>query len=190
MRKKIGLLGGTFDPPHLGHLIIANEVLVQLNLDEIHFMPNQEPPHKERSSKTTAQERIEMLQLVTHDHPAFSIEPIELERTGRSYTFDTMNILIEENPEHEYYFIIGADMVEYLPHWHKIDELMKMIRFIGVNRPHHQLATTYPIMAVSVPQIDISSTMIRERQKSGHSIRYLLPKALIRFIEENHLYES
>lgn len=190
MRKKIGILGGTFDPPHVGHLIIANEVLNQLKLDEIHFMPNQEPPHKQLKSDTTSEQRVAMLKLAIQDHPAFFIETVELKRKGRSYSIDTLSILKRENPLHEYYFIIGADMVEYLPHWHKIDELLSLVTFVGVNRPHHHIETPYPIIEVKVPYIEISSTMIRDRIKGKQSFKYLTPDAVVDFIEGNGLYES
>ncbi|MBS4222506.1 nicotinate-nucleotide adenylyltransferase [Lederbergia citrea] len=190
MRKKVGILGGTFDPPHLGHLIIANEVLHQLNLDEIRFMPNQEPPHKERSSGTTGKNRVRMLELAIQGNPAFKLEKIELERSGRSFTVDTMKVLVEQNPHHEYYFIIGADMVEYLPNWHRIDELVEMVQFVGVNRPNHRMESYYRIIEVDVPLIEISSTMIRDRSKAGESVKYLLPDNVIGYIEENRLYGS
>ncbi|CAM3943590.1 nicotinate-nucleotide adenylyltransferase [Lederbergia lenta] len=186
--KKVGILGGTFDPPHLGHLIIANEVLHHLALDEIHFMPNQEPPHKNRVSGTTAEDRVRMLELSISGNSQFLVEKIELERNGRSYTIDTMKILQETNPDYDYYFIIGADMVEYLPNWHKVDELVKLIQFVGVNRPGYKLETNYPITQMEVPQIDISSTLLREKLQQGISTKYLLPDKVISYIKEQHLY--
>ena len=171
MKRKVGILGGTFDPPHIGHLIIANEVLNRLQLDEVKFMPNQEPPHKVKASATTGEDRVRMLELLIDNNTAFSIEKIELERIGLSYTFDTMKLLQERNPDHEYYFIIGADMVEYLPKWHQIDGLVKLIRFVGVNRPNFSVKSNYPLTQVDMPLIDISSTLIRERISSGDTIR-------------------
>lgn len=188
MKKKVGILGGTFDPPHLGHMIIANEVLHSLALDEIHFMPNQEPPHKERVSGTTAENRVRMLELAIAGNRQFFIEKIELEREGRSYTVDTMEILQEKNPNYDYYFIIGADMVEYLPKWQRIDKLMNMLQFIGVNRPNYELKSDYPIIQVQVPQIDISSTAIRKRMSTGVSTKYLVPETVNAYIKEQHLY--
>lgn len=188
MRKKIGILGGTFDPPHLGHLLIANEVLTQLELDEVKFMPNKMPPHKEDLSDEN--DRLQMVQLAIADHPLFSIEDIELHREGLSYTYDTMLILTKRYPDNDYYFIIGADMVEYLPQWYKIDELVKLVRFVGTARPNFEVDTNYPVELVDVPQVDISSSMIRERVKAGRSIKYLLPDPVIQYIEENQLYGS
>lgn len=190
MKRKIGILGGTFDPPHLGHLIIANEALDQLGLDEVKFMPNYEPPHKERHSGTTIDDRLTMLERAINGHPDFSLETIELYQAGRSYTFHTMKALKEKNPDVDYYFIIGADMVEYLPHWYKIDELVKLVQFVGTNRPTYRLKSPYPVSFIKVPMIDISSSMIRDRVKQGNSIKYLIPDPVIRYIEENHLYET
>ncbi|MBS4209041.1 nicotinate-nucleotide adenylyltransferase [Bacillus sp. FJAT-50079] len=190
MKKNIGILGGTFDPPHLGHLIIANEVMHKLQLDEIHFMPNQEPPHKERVSGTTAKERVAMLERAIAGNDQFFIETLELNRTGPSYTIDTIKILQEMHPNHQYHFIIGADMVEYLPNWYGIDELIHMIDFIGVRRPGYAMKSAYSVTEVSIPQIDISSTVIRSRLKHGDSVKYLLPDRVIEYIKESGLYEA
>ncbi|KRG15520.1 nicotinate-nucleotide adenylyltransferase [Lederbergia galactosidilytica] len=189
-KQRIGILGGTFDPPHLGHLVIANEVLHTLKLDQIAFMPNQEPPHKARKSGTTESDRLQMLELAIKDNPNFAIEKIELERQGKSFSLDTMKLLKDRNPGVEYYFIIGADMVEYLANWHGIDELINIVSFIGVNRPKYELESPYPVQYIEIPQMDISSTLIRERCKKSISIKYLLPDNVIRYIEENGLYES
>lgn len=188
--KKIGILGGTFDPPHNGHLLIANEVLQALMLDEIWFMPNQEPPHKLKSKEVTNHDRISMLELAIAGHPNFKIEKIELERLGRSYTVDTMKVLKDRYKNHDFYFIIGADMIEYLPKWNKIDELLELVHFVGVNRPEYLHKTIYPITFVPVPVFDVASSLIRNRVKEGKSVRYLLPEAVRLYIEENKLYES
>lgn len=190
MKQKVGLLGGTFDPPHYGHLLIANEVLHHLSLDCIEFMPNKIPPHKENNSGTTAQQRLDMIQLAIKDHPHFFIETIELEREGKSYTIDTMGELLKKYPNKEYYFIIGADMVEYLPHWHRIDELVEIVQFVGVKRPHYEVKSPYPILEVDVPELEISSSMIRNRIRKKQPIKYLLPDECIQYIKEHRLYES
>lgn len=186
--KKVGILGGTFDPPHLGHLLIANEVYSALDLDEVWFMPNQEPPHKEKSDCVKNDERLQMLNLAIENNDHFKISAIELEREGRSYTVDTMKILNNQNPTFQFFFIIGADMIEYLPKWHKIDELIKLVNFVGVERPEYSHQTDYPVRYVDVPAIEVSSSMIRERLKNGKTVRYLLPDPVIHYIEEKHLY--
>ncbi|WP_042354987.1 nicotinate-nucleotide adenylyltransferase [Bacillus rubiinfantis] len=186
--KKIGILGGTFNPPHIGHLVIANEVLNQLQLDEIWFMPNHEPPHKRRPESVKDQERLSMLELAISGNPAFRIQPIELQREGPSYTIDTMILLNEQYHQYQFFFIIGADMIEYLPKWRKIDELLKLVQFVGVDRSSYSRQSDYPIIYVDVPAIDISSSMIRDRLKHGKTVKYLLPDNVIAYVEENHLY--
>lgn len=188
--KKVGILGGTFDPPHNGHLLIANEVLEALELDEIWFLPNQEPPHKVKSGGASNRDRVKMLELATCGHPKYKIEKIELERSGPSYTYDTMKLLHEMHPGLEFYFIIGADMVEYLSKWYKIDELMSLVKFVGVNRPDYEEMTKYPIVNVEVPEMGVSSKLVRDRLKERKTIRYLVPDLVQMYIEENKLYES
>lgn len=129
-----------------------------------------------------------MLELAISDNHNLAIEPIELFRKGKSYTYDTMKALTQNNPDTDYYFIIGGDMVEYLPKWYKIDELMTLTNFVGIRRPHYGTGTPYPIIWVDVPQMDISSTVIREKIKNGCSTRYLLPDSVIHYIEEKELY--
>lgn len=186
--KKIGILGGTFDPPHNGHLLIANEVCAALELDEIWLMPNREPPHKQKSGLVKNEDRLNMLKLATQDNSAFKIQPIELEREGPSYTFDTMKMINEKYSEHQFFFIIGADMIEYLPKWHKIDELIKLVQFVGVERPNYSHQSDFPIQYVDVPAFDVSSSMIRDRLKTGKTVRYLLPDSVVEYIEEKQLY--
>jgi nicotinate-nucleotide adenylyltransferase len=186
--KKVGILGGTFDPPHVGHLIIANEVLSALDLDEIWFMPNREPPHKKKSEAIRNEDRLQMIEYAIAGNDSFRVEPIELHREGPSYTFDTIKILHEQYPEHQFFFIIGADMIEYLPKWHKIDELVKLVQFVGVERPSYSQNTNYSILSVDVPAMEVSSSMIRERLKVGKTVRYLLPENVIQYIEGKQLY--
>lgn len=185
--KKIGLLGGTFDPPHIGHLIMAEEAYHRLSLDEVWFIPAAEPPHKEKAS-VSAMDRILMLEAAIDQVDYFKINQLEIERQGKSYTYDTLKSFQESNPDDEFYFIIGADMVEYLPKWYKIDQLVEMVRFVGVKRPDYQLETPYPVLLLDTPGFDVSSTMIRERLKKKQSIRYLVPDAVLTLLKEKGLY--
>ncbi|MED1205061.1 nicotinate-nucleotide adenylyltransferase [Heyndrickxia acidicola] len=187
-KKQIGIVGGTFNPPHLGHLIIANEVLHALDLEEIRFMPNHVPPHKEKLKNITDEERIKMLTLSIKDHPQFKLETIEMERSGPSYTYDTIMLLKNREPDVDFYFIIGADMIEYLPKWHKIDELVKQVTFVGVNRPSHSSDTEFPILHIEIPEINLSSTLIRERLSENRSVKYLLKDSVLEYIKETRLY--
>lgn len=187
--RKIGILGGTFDPPHLGHLLIAEEVRIAQGLEEIWFIPTYTPPHK-NETRTNAKDRIQMIDLAIASNPYFKLNTIEIERSGKSYTIDTMLELTKRYPENKFYFIIGADMVEYLPHWHRIDELVEIVQFIGVKRSGYKLQTTYPVTEVDIPLIDISSSMLRERLRNNKSVRYLIQANVYQYIREMGLYEK
>ncbi|WP_044733063.1 nicotinate-nucleotide adenylyltransferase [Geobacillus kaustophilus] len=185
---KIGIFGGTFDPPHYGHLLMANEVLDALQLSEIWFLPNRIPPHKQHEQVTKSENRLRMLELAVAGHPRFHIETIELEREGPSYTYDTIRQLVAMHPDDEFYFIIGADMVEHLPNWHRIEELIELVTFVGVKRPGFSMETPYPVIEVEAPQFAVSSSLIRERVRNGQTIRYLVPEGVRLYIEEKGLY--
>ncbi|QFT89930.1 Nicotinate-nucleotide adenylyltransferase [Bacillus sp. THAF10] len=186
--KKIGIIGGTFDPPHMGHLIIATNVREKLALDEIWFMPNHIPPHKQMDSITSSETRVKLLEAATHSNPFFKVETIELMREGPSYTYDTMVLLKEKHRDKQFYFIIGADMVEFLPKWYKIDQLLDIVSFVGVKRPGYTFQTSYRILEVEAPQLDISSTLIRSRIKDGWTSQYFVPDGVREIIEEKQLY--
>ncbi|ASB88285.1 nicotinate-nucleotide adenylyltransferase [Bacillus sonorensis] len=188
--KKIGVFGGTFDPPHNGHLLMANEVLYKMELDEIWFMPNQIPPHKLENSFSLSRHRLEMLKLAISGKERFKVETIELEREGPSYTFDTVRLLKKRYPDHHFYFIIGADMIEYLPKWSHIDELVKEIQFVGVKRPGFQVDTPYPLVYVDVPAFEVSSSLLRDRIKNRQPTDYLIPDEVKVYVKENRLYET
>ncbi|MCZ8465439.1 nicotinate-nucleotide adenylyltransferase [Streptococcus uberis] len=188
-RKQIGILGGNFNPIHNAHLIVADQVRQQLGLDKVFLMPEYLPPHVDTKSTIDEKHRLEMVKLAIDSVEGLDVETLELERKGVSYTYDTMKLLIEKNPEVDYYFIIGADMVDYLPKWHKIDELVKMVQFVGVQRPKYKAGTSYPLIWVDVPLMDISSSMIRQFIKSNRQPNYLLPKAVLEYINKEGLYK-
>ncbi|MGO4887262.1 nicotinate-nucleotide adenylyltransferase [Anaerobacillus sp. MEB173] len=188
--KKVGIIGGTFDPPHFGHLLIAQEVLEQCSLDEVWFMPSHIPPHKQRDDLTSDEERKEMVQRAIHDNEQFRLCDIELKRNGPSYTIDTIKLLKKEHPNIRFYFIIGGDMIDYLPKWVGIKELIEMITFIGVKRPGYPSQSPYKgkVVEVNVPQLDISSSFIRNRVAQRKNIRYMLPEPVRLFLMERGLY--
>ncbi|TYS19540.1 nicotinate-nucleotide adenylyltransferase [Rossellomorea vietnamensis] len=188
MGKRVGLLGGTFNPPHLGHLIIANEVLDQFGLDEVRFMPAGSPPHKQIKGDTSSEQRKEMVICAIENHARFVLEPIELEKEGPSYTYETIKLLIEREPDSEFHFIIGGDMIDYLPKWHKIEELSRLIQFVGVQRTGYETDSPYNVIMADVPQIEISSTMIRDRIAAGKTVKYLIPEGVSDYIREGKLY--
>ena len=189
-RRRVGILGGGFNPIHMGHLIIAEQVRAQLDLDEFYLMPSFISPHVDKKETIDSTHRVEMLKLATADNPHLSIELSEIVREGKSYTFDTMKRLIELHPETDYYFIIGGDMVEYLPKWYKIDELMEMIQFVGVNRPGSAKESPYPLIWVDVPLMEISSSMIRKKIKANCSVKYFLPENVLEYIHKKGLYRD
>ena len=186
---KSGIMGGNFNPVHNAHLVVADQVRQQLCLDQVLLMPEFQPPHIDKKETIDEQHRLKMLELAIEGIDGLSIEPIEIERKGISYTYDTMKLLIEKNPDVDYYFIIGADMVEYLPKWHRIDELVKMVQFVGVQRPKYKAGTSYPVIWVDLPLMDISSSMIRQFIKSNRQPNYLLPREVLDYIRKEGLYK-
>lgn len=188
-RKQVGILGGNFNPVHNAHLVVADQVRQQLGLDQVLLMPEFIPPHVDKKETIDEKHRLKMLQLAIEGIEGLDIETIELERKGVSYTYDTMKLLTEKNPDVDYYFIIGADMVDYLPKWHRIDELVQLVQFVGVQRPKYKAGTSYPVIWVDVPLMDISSSMLREFIRKNRKPNFLLPKPVLDYIEKEGLYQ-
>ena len=188
--RRVGILGGTFNPPHLGHLIMAQQVGDQLGLDEVRFMPDAQPPHVDEKKTIAVEDRANMVQEAIVDNPLFRLETAEIERGGKSYTYETMKFLKAKHPDTQYYFIIGGDMVDSLHTWYHIDELVKLVTFVGIKRTGYPTTSQYPVIWVDAPLIDISSTQIRQKISHGHSVRYLVPEAVAAYIKEHHLYEQ
>jgi len=189
---KIGILGGTFDPIHIAHLITAEQVYHQLQLDQVWFMPAHIPPHKEGKHVTEAVHRLKMVELAIQSTSYFHAFPYELNRPGPSYTIETMKEIKNLYPNVDFYFIIGGDMIDYLPKWHKIDQLVNLVKFVGVHRPGYQPDNEWAkkyVKMVPMPQTEISSTLIRTYLKNGQSIRFMVPDEVEKYIEENHLYD-
>lgn len=186
--RRVGIMGGTFNPPHIGHLAIAEQVCEILGLDTIHFMPTAEPGHADRKTTIDTHYRVDMVDYAIEDNPYFALDLTEVNRGGKTYTVETMKELKEANPETEYFFIIGGDMVEDLPNWKDIDELVTLVNFVGVNRPGYEPETNYSIIWIDTLKIDLSSSVIRQRVKDGLSIKYLTPDPVINYIEQKGLY--
>lgn len=188
---KIGLLGGTFDPPHIGHLVIAEEVRQTFGLAEVWFIPSAVPPHKTDKNITAEHHRLEMVKRAIASNPHFHLSRIECDHDGLSYTYDTMKILQKAYPNDVFSFIMGGDMVAYLPKWYKVDALLQMTEVIGVTRPGYTLDSAYDayVKKVTIPAIDISSSMLREKANSGGNLHYWLPETVINYIMEQCLYE-
>ncbi|MBN6186236.1 nicotinate-nucleotide adenylyltransferase [Aneurinibacillus sp. BA2021] len=193
-RKKVGLYGGTFDPIHTVHLIVAEQALDALGLEEIWFLPARIPPHKQTKKITADVHRVEMVRRALAGNPRFRIHTIELEQNAEkpSYTYDTVRMLQDRHPDVQFYFIIGGDMAAYLPKWHRIDDLIEMVQFVALARPGYTMDNPYMqhVIETEMPQLDVSSSMIREKVAAGRSIRYLVPEAVRLYIEEEGLYEA
>lgn len=198
----IGLFGGTFDPVHLGHLILAEHCLQICELDELWFLPAGQPPHKSASVILAPDLRIDMLRYATAGHEGFRIETLELDRPELSYTVDSITALQKKYPEHRFAFLIGGDSLQDLPSWHEPERLCQLCEIIAVNRlgvTHADLtgqlerlpeSLSSRIRTVTVPGIGISSSEIRQRIADGQSIRYLVPRAVEIYITENGLYRG
>lgn len=188
-RKQVGILGGNFNPVHNAHLVVADQVRQQLGLDKVLLMPEYKPPHVDAKGTIAEHHRLKMLELAIEGIEGLEIEMIELERKGISYTYDTMLLLNERDPDTDYYFIIGADMVDYLPKWHRIDELVEIVQFVGVQRPRYKAGTSYPVIWVDVPLMDISSSMVRDFLAKGRTPNFMLPKPVLDYIKKEGLYQ-
>ncbi|MBS7344489.1 MAG: nicotinate-nucleotide adenylyltransferase [Caryophanon sp.] len=186
--KKVGILGGTFNPPHLGHLLMANEAMHALSLDEVRFMPNAIPPHKHVAYMPHDAQRVDMLRHLIDDEPRFSIEQYELEIGGTSYTIDTMRALVAREQTTQFYFIIGGDSIDTLHTWKCIDELTQLVTFVGILRPGSTGESVYPVVRLQTPQIDVSSTLLRARLAQQQTVKYLLPAPLEAYIRKERLY--
>jgi nicotinate-nucleotide adenylyltransferase len=191
---KIGLLGGTFDPPHLGHLMMAEEALKQCGLNEVWFLPSYTPPHAERkvsSHPVEAEKRLEMVRSAIRNNERFRLSLVEYERKGKSYTYETLLELKGQYPEYQFYFIIGADMINDLPKWHRFEEISELVTFIGFNRAgvDYRPPENINIIEVHMPEIAISSSLIRKRIGEKGAWRYFVPESVEKYIEVNGLYE-
>jgi len=189
-RKQVGLFGGTFNPIHNGHLIMAQQVGSQLGLEKVNFMPDNKPPHRDTKRAIDPKHRMTMLQAAIQGNPLFGLELTEVKRGGVSYTYDTMVTLKAQHPDTDYYFIVGADMVNYLPKWYRIDDLVDLVTFVGVKRRGYEPVSPYPILWVDSPLIEISSTDIRHRVATNQSLKYLVPDPVIDYIEKEGLYRD
>lgn len=193
---KVGIFGGTFDPIHLGHLILAEQAREMASLDQVWFIPAAEPPHKLDKQITTAAHRVQMVHLAVQHHPCFHLSTMELEREGPSYTYDTLQVLRESHPGDQFYLLVGADMVKDLPNWYKIKEILQFVQVIGLGRPGVEVENL-PLMVQKrlhwIPdaiEINISSTEIRQRLRQGKSVRYLIPESVYQYVREHRLYGS
>ncbi|MDD5044957.1 MAG: nicotinate-nucleotide adenylyltransferase [Candidatus Omnitrophica bacterium] len=187
---KIGILGGTFNPIHIGHLILAEQVQEKLSLDKIIFVPTSLPPHKENGDIAPALERVKMLELAIQGSKKFDISDIEVKRGGRSYTVDTLKQMRKIFKKDELYFITGSDLLRYLGEWKDIWDVFAIAKFVVATRPGYPLENLpKQIIMVPINALDISAFAIREKIKEGKSIKYIVPEKVIDYIKKKGLYK-
>lgn len=201
--RKTGIMGGTFDPIHVGHLILGEKAYEQFGLDEVLFMPSGNPPHKRhREGRATLEQRIEMVRLAISGNPHFSLSLADACEEGYSYTKETLTRLKAANPNTEYYFIMGADSLFSFEDWREPDQIAKLAILVTAVRDHvkqtemeNQIAHLRNIFhadirILSAPNMDISSQMLRGWIKEGKSVRYYIPHHVAEYIYENGIYRS
>lgn len=198
---RLGIMGGTFDPIHYGHLVAAETARIEFSLDTVVFIPTGAPPHKQGKQVTPAELRFEMVRLALDDNSDFQISRIEIDRKGPSYTIDTLRLLHQTYPQTELFFITGTDALKEIFFWREAEEILRLTHFIAASRPGfeakgflEQAIKEHPevegrIHLLEVPALAISSTDIRKRLKKGQSIRYLLPEMVRQFIYAKGLYQ-
>lgn len=196
--RRVGILGGTFDPIHIGHLIIAQEAWLQLGLERVIFIPAHTQPLKQGEKHTPAPARLEMVRLATADNPHFGVSTIELERGGTSYTADTLAELHRREPDVAWHFIIGVDAINQIRHWRAPDTLIGLTRLAVAARPGYDLdlgaldaqlpGLSRAVDMIDVPQLDIASHDLRARVAAGKPITYWIPAAVEDFITREGLY--
>ncbi|HBW21175.1 MAG: nicotinate-nucleotide adenylyltransferase [Streptosporangiaceae bacterium] len=191
--KRIGVMGGTFDPIHHGHLVAASEVGHAFALDEVVFVPTGQPWQKEHRQVSAAEDRYLMTVIATASNPRFSVSRVDIDRPGETYTIDTLRDLrAERGPDVELFFITGADALARMISWRDTDELFRLAHFVGCTRPGHRLSPTgLPedrVSLIEIPALAISSTECRERVRQGDPIWYLVPDGIVQYISKRGLY--
>jgi len=200
-RKRIGILGGTFNPIHLGHLLIAQDAMEQLVLDHVKFIPSATPPHKTTEALASERDRLQMIRLAIHGNNRFEVDDIEIQRGGTSYTVDTLMELRRCEPKASLFFIIGADSLAELHLWRQAQRIVHLCTFVTVPRPGFETRPSIDPRLDSASRkrlrqhvlrghaCEIASREIRSRVASGRSIRYLVPDAVTEYIRRRRLYQ-
>lgn len=197
---RIGILGGTFDPIHVGHLILAEQVAEELDLDGVLFMPAGNPSFKQDRKVTPAADRLAMVELAVADNPHFYVSDLEVKREGVTYTYDTLRELRACVPQDaRLYFIMGSDTLASLHQWRNAEELAGLATFVGVDRPGQRHVTKdalerlaqegFGVRIVQAPALEVSSSELRCRLADGKSVRYLIPASVMGYIADNGLYQ-
>jgi nicotinate-nucleotide adenylyltransferase len=184
---RIGIYGGTFNPVHHGHLILARQALEEFKLDRLIFVPAAESPFKIQNHTAPADDRLAMLQSAIAGDDRFAVDPLEIERGGVSYSIDTVKIFRSRDPKAELFFLVGEDNAERLTEWHRFEELRELVCFVVLSRSEDFESSEYPVVQ---RRIEISSTEIRNRVANQESITYLVPESVKHYIEQHQLYQG
>lgn len=190
--RRLGVMGGTFDPIHHGHLVAASEVAVRFGLDEVLFVPTGKPWQKADAEVSPAEDRYLMTVIATASNPRFSVSRVDVDRSKPTYTVDTLRDLARLHPDTELFFITGADALEKILDWHDAGELFALAHLVGVTRPGYRLEDSHlpegSVTLIDVPAMAISSTDCRDRVRRGMPVWYLVPDGVVQYIEKRRLY--
>lgn len=197
--RRIAVLGGSFNPIHVGHLIMAENALVDLALDDVIFAPVGDPPHKDRNGLLNAEDRLEMVRLATENRPGFGVSTMDLETTGPSYTWRLLERMLDSHPAAQLWFLMGGDSMRDFHTWRRPERILELARLAVVERPgylldlggsHQVPELPYRADVIEAPLCDVSSTDIRHRINSSRSIRYLVPETVRSYIEQHGLFRN
>ena len=191
-RRRIGVMGGTFDPVHHGHLVAGSEVAHRFALEEVIFVPTGEPYQKDNRRVSPPEDRYLMTVIATASNPRFSVSRVDIDRPGPTYTIDTLKDLQKAHPDADLYFITGADALARMMTWHDADELFSLAHFVGCTRPGHRLTGAGlpdgKVSLVEIPALAISSSECRARVAAGEPVWYLVPDGVVQYIAKRGLY--
>ncbi|HSV40137.1 MAG TPA: nicotinate-nucleotide adenylyltransferase [Nocardioidaceae bacterium] len=195
--RRVGVMGGTFDPIHHGHLVAASEVQSWFGLDEVVFVPTGEPYHKDIGDVSPAEDRYLMTVIATASNPGFSVSRVDIDRDGPTYTIDTLRDLHAQDPDAELYFITGADALGDILKWRDQEQLFELAHFVGCTRPGYEMVPSTldgmpadRVTIVEIPALAISSTDCRVRTAKGEPVWYLVPDGVVQYIAKHHLYQQ
>jgi nicotinate-nucleotide adenylyltransferase len=194
-RRRVGVMGGTFDPIHHGHLVAASEVQAWFDLDEVVFVPTGEPWQKSRRIVSPAEDRYLMTVIATASNPRFTVSRVDIDRPGPTYTIDTLTDLHAAMPGTELFFITGADALTEIFTWRDAEEIFALAHFVGCTRPGYEMAPSAlgkiprdRVTILEIPALAISSTECRERRAKGEPVWYLVPDGVVQYIQKYNLY--
>ena len=196
--QRIGILGGTFDPPHIGHLILGEYTAEALALTKLLFVPAADPPHKQGRHKTSVAHRLAMVEIALADNPRFDLSRLDIDRPGPHYSVDMVKILREQHPGAEFFFVMGGDSLRDLPKWNRPQELIQLCKLAVMRRPGDDIqpgihegklpGLSERVEMIDSPVLEISSTEIINRIRVGHSVRYLVPDPVLTYIHKHNIY--